>query len=155
MDESLDLNRKRARVKLIRVRRRSVSLVMTLVITEFKSPPARVMKIPKAPIPNSSGHSLAATQAEAAALADRESKAQAAAEGAAKRQKERAMRQNKKIQLLELMKRPQGATLSQLMELIGWRKPTLRAFVRSLERKGEKVESEKSAVGEWTYRIVK
>jgi hypothetical protein len=66
------------------------------------------------------------------------------------------VRLNKKAEVIAMMKRTKGATLSQILELTGWQKHTVRGFVSLLASKGgEKIESSKNAAGERCYRICK
>ncbi|HEY7339015.1 MAG TPA: DUF3489 domain-containing protein [Bryobacteraceae bacterium] len=63
---------------------------------------------------------------------------------------------NKKAQVIALMKRPKGATLSQIVDATGWQKHTVRGFVSILGHEGgSKIESAKNAAGERCYRIAK
>lgn len=63
---------------------------------------------------------------------------------------------NKKAQVIALMKRPKGVTLTEIVKLTGWQKHTVRGFVSILGSKGgEKIESSKNAAGERSYRIAK
>jgi hypothetical protein len=65
-------------------------------------------------------------------------------------------RTNKKAAVIALMKRAKGVTLAEIVEATGWQKHTVRGFVSILGSKGgEKIESEKNAAGERTYRIAK
>lgn len=65
-------------------------------------------------------------------------------------------RSNKKADILAMMKRAEGATLAEIMEVTGWQAHTIRGFVSILGNKGgETIESSKSASGERTYRIPK
>ena len=65
-------------------------------------------------------------------------------------------RTNKKAQVIALMKRLKGATLSQIMEATGWQKHTVRGFVSILGHKsGAKIESTKNAAGERTYKMAR
>jgi Protein of unknown function (DUF3489) len=61
---------------------------------------------------------------------------------------------NKRAEVIELMKKPKGATLAEIVEATGWQKHTVRGFVSILGSKGGlKVESSKNADGERTYRV--
>ena len=62
---------------------------------------------------------------------------------------------SKKAEVLDLMRRSQGATLPEIMELTGWQAHTVRGFVSgTLTKKlGLKVESFRSERKERTYRI--
>jgi len=65
-------------------------------------------------------------------------------------------RPNKKAEVIAMMKRAKGATMSQIIEVTGWQKHTVRGFVSLLGSKGgEKIESLKNAAGERNYRISK
>ena len=67
-----------------------------------------------------------------------------------------AERSNKKAEVIAMMKRAKGATLTEIMELTAWQKHTVRGFVSILGSKGvEKVESSKNAAGERVYKIGK
>jgi hypothetical protein len=62
---------------------------------------------------------------------------------------------SKKGEVIDLMRRSQGATLAEIMERTGWQAHTVRGFVSgTLIKKLElKVESFRSAEKERTYRI--
>jgi hypothetical protein len=63
---------------------------------------------------------------------------------------------NKKAEVVAMMKRAKGATLSEIMKSTGWQPHTVRGFVSILGSKGgEKIESSKNAAGERTYKIGK
>ena len=63
---------------------------------------------------------------------------------------------NKKAEVIALMKRAKGVTLSEIMETTGWQKHTVRGFVSILGSKGGlTIESLKNAAGERSYRIAK
>lgn len=65
-------------------------------------------------------------------------------------------RNNKKAEVIALMKRARGATLAEIMEATGWQKHTVRGFVSILGSKGgQKIESAKNAAGERSYHISK
>jgi hypothetical protein len=61
---------------------------------------------------------------------------------------------SKKADVIELMRRPQGATLAEIMEQTGWQKHTVRGFVSGtlIKKLGLKVESFRSDEKERTYR---
>jgi hypothetical protein len=103
---------------------------------------------------------LAKTAAPAAAKADRKKGAKKKASNSARRgsagKAEAEPKANKKAEVIELMKRPKGATAAEIIEITGWQKHTVRGFVSILGSKGgEKVESIKNAGGERSYRITK
>jgi hypothetical protein len=63
---------------------------------------------------------------------------------------------NKKTDVIALMKRAKGATLSEIMKLTGWQRHTVRAFLSLLRSKGgEKIESLRNAAGQRIYRMAK
>jgi hypothetical protein len=67
-----------------------------------------------------------------------------------------AERNNKKAEVITLMKRAKGATLAEIMAITEWQAHTVRGFVSILGSKGgEKIESSKNAAGERTYKIGK
>lgn len=59
---------------------------------------------------------------------------------------------NKTTRLLEMLTRPEGATLHQMVEATGWLPHTARAALTGLKRKGREVTSTK-AEGVRTYRV--
>jgi hypothetical protein len=70
--------------------------------------------------------------------------------------KPKAGRINKKAEVIAMMKRTKGATLSETIKATGWQPHTVRGFVSILGSKGgEKIESSKNAAGERTYKIGK
>ena len=62
---------------------------------------------------------------------------------------------SKKAEVLELMRRKEGATLKQIMKTTGWQPHTVRGFVSGtlIKKLGLKVESFRSEDKERTYRI--
>jgi hypothetical protein len=62
---------------------------------------------------------------------------------------------SKKAEVIELMRRSQGATLAEIMEHTGWQKHTVRGFVSGtlIKKLGLKVESFRSSEKERTYRV--
>jgi hypothetical protein len=64
-------------------------------------------------------------------------------------------RSHKKANVIAMMKRAKGATLTDILEVTGWQRHTVWGFVSILRSKGGlKIESSKNAAGEHTYRIV-
>jgi hypothetical protein len=59
---------------------------------------------------------------------------------------------SKTAQVVAMLQRPEGATLSEIMTSMGWQKHTVRGFI-SMKKAGFDVESYKPAGGERTYRI--
>ena len=63
---------------------------------------------------------------------------------------------SKKGEVIDLMRRPGGATLAEIVEATGWQKHTVRGFVSILGSKGGvKIASSKNSEGERAYRIAK
>jgi hypothetical protein len=62
---------------------------------------------------------------------------------------------SKKAGVLDLMRRSQGASLAEIMELTGWQPHTVRGFVSGtlVKKLGLKVESFRTEEKERTYRI--
>jgi hypothetical protein len=70
--------------------------------------------------------------------------------------KPKADRTNGKAEVIAMMKRAKGATLPEIMKATGWQRDAAQGFVSILGKKrGEKVESSRSASGERTYKIAK
>jgi hypothetical protein len=59
---------------------------------------------------------------------------------------------SKSAQVVAMLQREEGATLSEIMASMGWQKHTVRGFI-SMKKAGYNVESFKPDVGERTYRI--
>jgi uncharacterized protein DUF3489 len=62
---------------------------------------------------------------------------------------------SKKSEVIDLMRRPQGSTLAEIMELTGWQSHTVRGFVSGtlIKKLSLKVESFRSDEKERTYRV--
>jgi hypothetical protein len=61
---------------------------------------------------------------------------------------------SKTAQVVEMLKRKNGATLEEVMDKMGWQKHTVRGFMAgAMKKAGYEVESFKSEKGERTYRI--
>jgi Protein of unknown function (DUF3489) len=61
---------------------------------------------------------------------------------------------SKTAQVVALLQRKNGATISEIMEKMGWQKHTVRGFMAgAMKKAGYTVESFKSDKGERTYRI--
>ena len=70
--------------------------------------------------------------------------------------KPKAVRANKKAEVIALIKRAKGATLAEIMAVTKWLAHTVRGFVSILgSKRGEKIKSSKNAAGERTYKIGK
>jgi hypothetical protein len=74
---------------------------------------------------------------------------------AAKKAANVAREGSKKSEVIDLMRRSQGATLAEVMELTGWQAHTIRGFVSGtlIKKLGLNVESFRSNEKERTYRI--
>ncbi len=77
----------------------------------------------------------------------------ATAKGAAPKAREGS----KKAQVLELLRRPDGATLADIMAATGWQKHSVRGFISGAlgKKMGLTVESIKTTDGARSYRIAK
>jgi hypothetical protein len=65
-------------------------------------------------------------------------------------------RVNKKAEVVALMRRAKGATVDEIIAVTSWQRHTVRGFISLLGSKGAlKIESEKNAAGERSYRIAK
>ena len=63
---------------------------------------------------------------------------------------------SKTAQVVEMLKREGGATISEIMSTMGWQKHTVRGFMAgTMKKAGHTVESFKPEGGERTYRIDK
>jgi transglutaminase/protease-like cytokinesis protein 3 len=61
---------------------------------------------------------------------------------------------SKTAQVVALLQRKNGATLTEIMDKMGWQKHTVRGFMAgAMKKAGHAVESFKSDKGERTYRI--
>ena len=61
--------------------------------------------------------------------------------------------QSKSALVLDLLNRPEGATLDQMIAATGWLPHTTRAMLTGLKKKGHIIESEKPADGARIYRV--
>jgi len=120
-----------------KVGNRTLLLELTLTLSEWKRPLPVVIPFPPTPYSHLSGGSSAAAPKQIAA--DVVARERWRAETSV-RQKHAAM--------VAWMKRDRGATARELVELSGWRKTTVVAFVQSLSRKGREVAWERNAAGE-------
>jgi hypothetical protein len=65
-----------------------------------------------------------------------------------------APRENKTAQVVAMLQRPQGATITEIMQKMGWLKHTVRGFMAgTMKKAGYSVESFKPEGGERSYRI--
>jgi hypothetical protein len=98
---------------------------------------------------------VAPSKAKAAKKASPAKKGTKAAKGAKAGNKATGTREGSKTaKILDLLKRPGGSTLKDLMKASGWQSHSVRGFLSILgKKKGLAVESTKSAAGERTYSI--
>jgi Protein of unknown function (DUF3489) len=74
--------------------------------------------------------------------------------GAKAKESVRRREGTKTAQVVALLQRKNGATLSEIMEKMGWQKHTVRGFMAgAMKKAGYRVESFKPEGGERTYRI--
>jgi hypothetical protein len=66
-----------------------------------------------------------------------------------------ARRSSKAAKILDLLKRPGGVTLKEIMKATGWQAHSVRGFLSGTvgKKKGTPVESSKKGDGERTYKI--
>jgi hypothetical protein len=82
------------------------------------------------------------------------SKTKSAKPKRAKASSAEAREASKKAEVLALLQRKNGATLSEIMDKMGWQRHTVRGFMAgTLKKAGYAVESFKPEGGERTYRI--
>ena len=64
--------------------------------------------------------------------------------------------ESKGAKILEMIARPKGATLAEIMKATDWQAHSIRGFISTAGKKhGVKIESAKNDAGERTYRIGK
>ena len=64
--------------------------------------------------------------------------------------------ESKGAKILELIGRPKGATLAEIMKATGWQAHSVRGFISLAAKKHKlKIESAKNEAGERVYRLVK
>ena len=85
----------------------------------------------------------------------RKGKRRHTARAAAKATANVARQGSKKAEVIDLVRRSQGATLAEIRELTGWQTHTVRGFVSGtlIKKLGLKVESFRSKEKERTYRV--
>ena len=68
----------------------------------------------------------------------------------------RAQREgSKKAIIYDLLSRPKGATLGELMTAAGWQAHSVRGFISTAGKKQGNIESSKNEAGERVYRMTK
>ena len=64
--------------------------------------------------------------------------------------------ESKGAMILEMIRRPQGATLAEIMKAADWQAHSVRGFISTAAKKNSiKIESSKNEAGERVYRIAK
>jgi hypothetical protein len=98
-----------------------------------------------------------ATVTTEAAAADQPAPKQPKRRKAAKAESELAApRESKATQVITMLQRPEGASITEIMEKMGWQKHTVRGFMAgAMKKAGYTVESFKPEGGERSYRINK
>ena len=138
-------------------------------MTKLKDPKAAIRRIwarvqhlgepakPKAERKASVGTQPAKGAQAKAKAKQRTSKARVAkAARKARPQKGAAREGSKAAQVVAMLQRKGGATLTEIMTKMGWQKHTVRGFIAGVMKKaGYRVESFKPEGGERTYRINK
>ncbi len=63
--------------------------------------------------------------------------------------------ESKGAKILEMIRRPKGATLAEIMKATDWQAHSVRGFISTATRKHQlKIESEKTDAGDRVYKIV-
>ena len=63
---------------------------------------------------------------------------------------------SKAAKIIDLLKRPNGATLAEIMKAAGWQAHSVRGFLSTAGKKHRlKIESTRNGAGERTYKIAK
>jgi len=63
---------------------------------------------------------------------------------------------SKAAKIIDLLKRPNGATLAEIMKATNWQAHSVRGFLSTTSKKhGLKIESTRTGAGERTYKIAK
>jgi uncharacterized membrane protein len=106
--------------------------------------------------PKAKGAKKAAKQAKAAPK--KQAKAKIASKKAAKAKEAKVPREfSKKNIILDLLRRPKGATMAEIAKATDWQNHSIRGFISGnlTKKMGLKVESTKNEAGERTYRVAK
>ncbi len=116
--------------------------------TDRKTAVARIWKAVQALTPTPAQHAAPAAPKKATATKEAKPKDDAAVP-------KEAREGSKKAIVLDMLKRPAGATLADIMSATGWQAHSVRGFISgSLSKKmGIKVESFKSESGDRAYRV--
>jgi hypothetical protein len=62
---------------------------------------------------------------------------------------------SKSAAVCQLLTRPKGASVAEIMAMTGWQNHSVRAFLTGLRKKGESLVREERPSGETVYRIEK
>ncbi len=119
-----------------------------------ETPPAAILKEPE-PTPSTPVAPQTPDVAPEEAPATKKTTARKGATKAPKSQEAKPPRETSKTaQVVAMLQRPEGATLSEIMSSMGWQRHTVRGFMAgSMKKAGHQVESFKPEGGERTYRI--
>ena len=122
-------------------------------VKKFTSRKAAVARIWQAVAPLSPDAAPPAADVPPAKERAEKSPAKAPLPATAKKNATKSSTNNKKAEVIAMMKRSKGATLTEIIEATGWQKHTVRGFVSILgSNGGQKIESSKNAAGERSYR---
>jgi hypothetical protein len=85
----------------------------------------------------------------------KEAKAKKAAKPAAAKRTSSPRAESKGAKIIEMIGRPKGATLAEIMKATDWQAHSVRGFISEnvVKKMGLRVESERSAEGQRRYRI--
>jgi hypothetical protein len=113
--------------------------------------------IPKAQSKNASATATKKTQVPTRRKQAASRRARPARKATGAKKPTAARRGTKTTKIVDLLKRPGGATLKELMKTTGWQAHSVRGFLSGTLKKkmGTPVESFRSGDGERTYRISK
>lgn len=115
---------------------------------------AAIPAVPKAPQPPRRGKDKAAARNETDAPAPSEDDARNSASTGIRAAAANPLPESKLDRLLSLLRRPDGATISDLMDATGWQAHSVRgAIAGALRKKGHTVVSGKTDGGERRYRL--
>jgi hypothetical protein len=129
--------------------------IQTLGETPVRTQPAEKPKASKKAMGGAPAATGAPAKEKAAKKAASAKKAPKAKAGAKKAETPAGSREGSKTaQVVEMLKRKNGATLEEIMEQMSWQRHTVRGFMAgAMKKAGFTVESFKSDKGERTYRI--
>jgi hypothetical protein len=129
--------------------------IMTISTTENREPAQATATAAGKPKPPHKARAAAKKGHAAASQARSARKPKSAKKGAQPRRKPGNARPGSKTaKILDLVKRPGGATLKELLKATSWQPHSIRGFLSVLgKKKGVAVESTKSPDGERTYSL--